>query len=124
MVLNKGNLFEAELVTDLINKVTGKSSAANLSQQKAIPFNGEKVFTFTMDSEVDVVAESGKKTHGGISIAPQTMVPIKIEYGARVSDEFMYASEDQKKSIFFKHLTKDLLKKSCSWSRFNGFPWS
>lgn len=99
MVLNKGNLFDAELVTDLINKATGKSSVARLSQQTAIPFNGEKVFTFTMDSEVDVVAESGKKTHGGITLAPQTMVPIKIEYGARVSDEFMYASDEQKINI-------------------------
>lgn len=99
MVLNKANLFDPELVTDLINKVTGKSSLARLSAQQAIPFNGEKVFTFTMDSEIDVVAESGKKTHGGVTLAPQTMVPIKVEYGARVSDEFMYASDEEKINI-------------------------
>lgn len=99
MVLNKGTLFDPQLVTDLISKVTGKSSIARLSTQKPIPFNGEKVFTFTMDSEIDVVAESGKKTHGGISLVPQTMVPIKVEYGARVSDEFMYASDEEKINI-------------------------
>ncbi|AJA56876.1 phage major capsid protein [Lactococcus lactis] len=99
MVLNKANLFDPELVTDLINKVTGKSSIARLSAQQAIPFNGEKVFTFTMDSEIDVIAESGKKTHGGVSLTPQTMVPIKVEYGARISDEFMYASDEEKINI-------------------------
>ncbi|WP_326931508.1 phage major capsid protein [Enterococcus avium] len=95
MTLEKGTLFDPQLVTDLISKVTGKSSLARLSAQTPIPFNGQKEFKFTMDSEIDVVAESGKKTHGGMSLAPQTMVPIKIEYGARISDEFMYAAEDE-----------------------------
>lgn len=99
MVLNKANLFDPTLVTDLIEKVSGKSSLARLSTQTPIPFNGEKVFTFTMDSEIDVIAESGKKTHGGVTLTPQTMVPIKVEYGARVSDEFMYASADEKINI-------------------------
>lgn len=99
MTLEKGTLFDPQLVTDLINKVTGKSSLARLSAQTPIPFNGLKEFTFTMDSEIDVVAESGKKTHGGMSLAPQTMVPIKIEYGARISDEFMYVSEEEQINI-------------------------
>lgn len=97
--LSKGNLFDPVLVTDLVSKVTGKSSLARLSTQKAIPFNGEKEFTFTMDSEIDVVAENGKKTHGGISLAPRKIIPLKIEYGARVSDEFVYASEEEKINI-------------------------
>lgn len=95
MTLERGTLFEPKLVTDLISKVTGKSSLARLSTQTPIPFNGQKEFVFTMDSEIDVVAESGKKSHGGMSLAPQTMVPIKIEYGARISDEFMYAAEEE-----------------------------
>lgn len=97
--LERGNLFEPELVTDLINKVKGKSSLANLSQQTPISFNGQKEFTFTMDSEIDIVAESGKKSHGGISLEPITIIPIKVEYGARVSDEFLYASEEEKINI-------------------------
>lgn len=97
--LSKGKLFDPELVTDLINKVKGHSSLAKLSAQQAIPFNGTKEFTFTMDSDVDIVAENGKKTHGGVSLEPVTIVPIKIEYGARVSDEFIYASEAVKIDI-------------------------
>lgn len=97
--LSKGSLFDPELVTDLINKVKGKSSLVALSQQKPIPFNGQKEFTFTMDSEIDIVAENGKKTHGGVSIAPLTIVPIKVEYGARISDEFLYASDEEKIDI-------------------------
>lgn len=99
MVLERGTLFEPKLVTDLVSKVKGKSSLAVLSGQTPIPFNGKKEFMFTMDSEIDVVAESGKKSHGGVSLAPRTIVPIKVEYGARVSDEFMYASEEERISI-------------------------
>lgn len=96
---SKANLFDPRLVADLINKVNGKSSLAVLSKQTPIPFNGQKEFTFTMDNEMDIVAENGKKTEGGISLAPVTIVPIKFEYGARVSDEFMYASEEEKLNI-------------------------
>lgn len=99
MVLEKSTLFDAKLVTDLVEKVQGKSSLARLSKQTPIPFNGQKEFVFTMDSEIDVVAESGKKTHGGISLAPRTIVPIKVEYGARVSDEFLYAADEEKINI-------------------------
>jgi HK97 family phage major capsid protein len=97
--LERGSLFQPELVSDLINKVKGESSLAVLSGQKPIPFNGQKEFVFTMDSEIDVVAESGAKSHGGVTLTPQTIVPIKVEYGARISDEFIYASEEEKISI-------------------------
>lgn len=98
-VLSKGTLFDPELVKDLISKVKGRSSLAVLSAQTPIPFNGRKEFTFTMDSEIDVVAENGKKSHGGISVEPVTIVPIKVEYGARISDEFLYASEEEQLDI-------------------------
>lgn len=99
MTLEKGSLFDPRLVTDLVDKVQGKSSLARLAKQAPIPFNGQKEFIFTMDNEIDVVAESGKKTHGGIKLEPQTIVPIKVEYGARVSDEFMYAADEEKVNI-------------------------
>lgn len=95
-VLSKANLFNEQLVNDLINKVKGKSSLAVLSGQEAIPFNGTEQFVFSMDSEIDIVAENGKKSHGGITLEPVTIVPLKVEYGARVSDEFMYASDEVK----------------------------
>ena len=97
--LERGTLFNEQLVGDLINKVKGHSSLAKLAPQIPVAFNGNKEFTFTMDKEVDVVAESGAKSHGGVTVAPVTIVPIKIEYGARVSDEFMYAAEEEKINI-------------------------
>lgn len=97
--LSKGTLFDATLVTDLITKVKGASSLSLLSSQTPIPFNGMKEFVFSMDSEIDIVAENGKKTHGGVTLEPVTIVPIKVEYGARISDEFMYASEEAKIDI-------------------------
>lgn len=97
--LSRGSLFDKVLVTDLINKVKGKSSLAKLGAQTPIPFNGIKEFTFAMDNEIDIVAENGKKTHGGISLSPITIVPIKFEYGSRITDEFMYASEEEQLDI-------------------------
>lgn len=98
MAVNK-TIFSETLVADLMNKVRGKSSLAKLSAQEPIPFNGLKEFTFTMDKEIDIVAENGKKTEGGITVEPVTIVPIKFEYGARVSDEFMYAADDAKLQV-------------------------
>ncbi len=95
-VLSKGTLFEPKLVNDLITKVKGRSTLAALSPREPIPFNGLKEFVFTMDSDVDIVAENGAKSHGGVTLSPVKIMPIKIEYGARVSDEFLYASEEQK----------------------------
>lgn len=93
------NYFDPKLVTDLINKVQGKSSLAVLGKQVPVAFNGNKEFTFSMDSEIDIVAENGKKSHGGITLEPVTIVPIKFEYGARVSDEFLYATEEEQIEI-------------------------
>lgn len=89
-------LYDKQLVTDLISKVKGKSSLATLGQQVPVAFVGNKEFTFTMDQDIDIVAENAAKSHGGITMAPITIVPVKFEYGARVSDEFMYASDEQK----------------------------
>lgn len=98
-VLSRGQLFQPELVSDLISKVKGKSSLAILSNQEPIPFNGIKEFTFTLDSEIDIVAENGKKTHGGMTVEPVIIQPIKVEYGARVSDEFIFASDEYKINV-------------------------
>lgn len=98
-VLSKATLFDPVLVTDLINKVNGRSSLAKLAKSVPVPFNGRKEFIFSMDNEVDIVAENGKKGHGGVTLEPVTIVPIKFEYGARVSDEFMHASDEEKLEI-------------------------
>lgn len=93
-VLTRGNLFPETLVKEMINQVKGKSALANLCAATPIPFNGLKEFTFTFDKEVDVVAENGAKSKGGVTTDPVTIMPVKIEYGARISDEFDYASEE------------------------------
>lgn len=98
-VLSKGTLFDPELVSDLVNKVQGKSSLAVLAKQVPVSFNGSKEFTFTLDQDVDVVAENGKKTEGGVTVEPVIINPIKIEYGARISDEFLYAADEEKINI-------------------------
>lgn len=95
-VLSKSNLFPEELVPQLINNVRGTSALAKLCGAKAIPFNGLKEFTFTLDREIDVVAENGAKSKGGMTVTPITIVPVKVEYGARVSDEFDLASTEVK----------------------------
>ena len=93
-VLSRGSLFPEALIPELINKVKGHSALAALCGSTPIPFNGLKEFTFTMDKEVDIVAENGAKTKGGVTVLPVTIVPIKFEYGARVSDEFRYGSDE------------------------------
>ena len=93
-ILTKGSLFPEELIPQLIQKTTGSSALANLCASTPISFNGQKEFTFSLDREIDVVAENGAKTKGGATVNPITIVPIKVEYGARISDEFMYAAED------------------------------
>lgn len=116
-VNEKGNLFPEVLVKDLISKVQGRSSLAVLSQQKPIPFNGQKEFIFTMDSEIDVVAENGPKSPGGLALEPVIVRPIKVEYGARVSDEFLYASEEARISIL--EAFNEGFAKKCA----KGFDW-
>ncbi len=99
MALSKANLFDPVLVTTLIDAVKGKSSLAQLSAQEPVPFNGQKEFVFTMGSEANLVAENGAKPAGTIGLAPVIINPVKIEYGARVSDEFMYAAEEERIDI-------------------------
>lgn len=98
-VISKGTLFPEELIPELIQQTVGASALAKLCAAKPIPFNGQKEFTFTLDKEIDVVAENGAKTKGGATVAPVTIVPVKVEYGARVSDEFLYAAEDARLDI-------------------------
>ena len=113
--VSRGENFSAHLLQEIFSKVKGKSSVAKLCGQDPIPFNGIKEFTFSMDSEIDIVAENGAKGNGGATLGAVTIVPIKVEYGARVSDEFLYASDEEAISIlsawtdgFQKKLAKGL----------------
>ena len=93
-ILSKGSLLPEKLVTEMFNKVGGHSSLAALCGGTPMPFNGIKEFTFSLDKEADIVAENGAKSNGGATVAPITINPIKFEYGARVSDEFLTGTEE------------------------------
>ena len=98
-ILTRGTMFPKEVAEKMYSLVKGHSSLAKLAAQEPVPFNGKDIFTFTLDKEVDIVAENGAKTKGGATVAPVSMVPIKFEYGARVSDEFLYGSEEYKLDV-------------------------
>lgn len=95
-VVSRGTLFPHELVTEMIDAVRGKSALAKLADRKPMAFSGTDAFVFTLDKEVDIVAENGPKTKGGATVTAKQMVPVKFEYGARVSDEFRYCSEEKR----------------------------
>ena len=88
-----GTNFPPELVQGMINMVFGHSALAKLSTRKPIPFTGEQIFTFSLDKEADIVAENGAKSAGGATLGSVKITPVKFEYSARVSDEFMHADE-------------------------------
>ena len=92
--LTRGNLLPPVVTNELFSKVKGKSSLAKLSASEPIPFNGETVFTFSLDKEVDLVGENAAKSKGGGTVASIQMVPVKVEYGMRVSDEFRYGADE------------------------------
>lgn len=98
-VLQRGTMFQPETVKELFSKVAGKSSIAKLAGTMPVAFNGNEIFTFAMDDEANIVAEGGVKPAGSLNVAPVKIVPIKIEYGARISDEFMYGSEEKQLDI-------------------------
>ena len=94
--IKKGSLFPAELATKMFSLVQGHSSLAKMSAQKPIPFVGEDIFVFDFASDVSVVGESGAKPAGDATITPVQIRPIKVVYQSRISDEFMYASEERR----------------------------
>ena len=98
-VLSMGTDFPAEVSSKIFNLVRGKSSLAKMAPEEPIAFTGTDVFTFNYDNEVSVVGENAAKENGGLTVAPVTIKPVKIEYGARVSDEFMHASDEKKLEI-------------------------
>lgn len=93
-ILSKGSLFPAELLPDFVQQTIGSSAIAKLCGSQPIPFRGTQEFTFSLDKEIDIVAENGAKGVGGATVGTRTIVPIKVEYGCRISDEFRYASEE------------------------------
>ena len=101
-VLTRGTSLPTQIVNEMFDAVTGKSSLAKLSAQKPIPFNGTTEFVFSLDKEIDIVAENGAKSNGGATATAKTVRPIKFEYGTRVSDEFLYGTEEYRMEVLRK----------------------
>lgn len=108
--LAKGNLFPAELEQELFSKVKGHSSLARLSNQEPLPFTGKDIFTFDFSSDIAIVAEGGQKPVGDGEIDPIKMVPLKVVYGMRVNDEFVFAA-DEKKIEYLRKFSEGFAKK-------------
>ena len=97
--ITMGANFPKVLAREIFSKVQGHSSIAKLNGGMPLSFAGNDVMVFSMDSDVNIVAENGAKGEGGAKAEPVSIVPIKIEYGTRVSDEFMNASEERQLEI-------------------------
>lgn len=94
--LAKGTMFPPELESQIFSKVKGHSSLAKLSNQDALPFVGKDIFTFALDGKLSIVGENAQKPAGDATVAVKQIRPIKVIYQSRVSDEFVYASEERK----------------------------
>lgn len=97
--LSASTNFPHILATEVFSKVKGHSTLAMLSGQEAVPFSGKDIFTFSMANEVSIVGENGAKPEGAAAVSPVSMVPLKIVYQERVSDEFMKCSQERQIEI-------------------------
>ncbi|MBR7179457.1 MAG: phage major capsid protein [Oscillospiraceae bacterium] len=92
---NMSTNFKAEMVRDIFSKVKGHSTIVKLAQQMPVAFSGNDIMTFNLDGEVAIVGEGGQKPAGEATIAPVTVVPVKVVYQHRVSDEFLRVTEEK-----------------------------
>ena len=91
--------FPSELVKEVFVAAKGHSALAKLAKQEPLSFSGTDIMVFSFDGEVNLVAEGaakGSHTNGKDIIK---MVPLKVEYGARVTNEFLRASEEKQLEI-------------------------
>lgn len=98
-IINKGTSLPTQVVEDMFNAVRGESALAKLSNARPIPFNGTTEMVFALDHEISVVGESDPKVNGGGIATPKVIRPYKFEYGLRVSDEFLYGTEEYRMDV-------------------------
>lgn len=94
-VTKADTLFKPELVQDMFNQVKGHSALAKLCNMTPMPFAGTETFVFTMDGEASIVGEGANKPAGKANITSVTIKPFKYIYQHRVTDEFVYLSEEK-----------------------------
>ena len=103
-------LLPTQITEEMFNGVKGHSSLAKLSPEKPIPFNGTTEMIFTLDKEADIVGECEPKSNGGATVTPKIIRPIKFEYGVRVSDEFIYGTDEYRLEVM-RHFASGAAKK-------------
>ena len=88
--------YPEELIPELMSKVVGHSTLAKLSNQTPIPFSGTEQFIFNLEGIAQIVGEGEQKLAGQAAVAPRIIKPLKFVYQARISNEFMFASDEKK----------------------------
>ena len=88
--------FPAELVREVFTGAQAHSSIAKLANQIPVAFSGTDIMAFSFGGEVNLVAEAGAKASHTNSNSVINIVPLKVEYGARVSDEFLRCSDEKR----------------------------
>lgn len=102
--MKTGTLFKPELVTELIDKVQGKSVLAKLSAQTPIPFNGVEQFIFNLEGNAQIVGEGEQKLGNKAKLTSKVIKPLKFVYQARITDEFKYASEEKQMNFLSAYM--------------------
>lgn len=108
--MKAGTLFNPELVKDIMSKVKGHSTLAKLSGQTPIPFAGVEQFIFNLDGNAQIVGEGELKRGNRADIKTKVIKPLKFVYQARLTDEFLYATEE-KQMAFLQHYADGFAKK-------------
>ena len=106
----KGSLFPAELVKEMFSKVAGHSSIARLANQIPVSFSGNEIMTFSLDNEVELVAEGAAKSATTATVAAVTIAPVKVVYQTRFNDEFVKCSEE-KQLAYLQEFSEGFAKK-------------
>ena len=102
--MKAGTLFKTELVTELIDKVQGKSVLAKLSAQTPIPFNGVEQFIFNLEGNAQIVGEGEQKLGNKAKLTSKVIKPLKFVYQARITDEFKNASEEKRMNFLSAYM--------------------
>lgn len=90
-----GTSFSPETVKEIFSKVKGHSSLVKLSKSMPVSFSGNDIMIFSLDGECAIVGEGEQKPAGNATTGTVKVVPVKVVYQHRVSDEFLRASDEK-----------------------------
>lgn len=108
--VEKGSLFPVDLVKEMFSKVAGHSSIARLANQIPVSFAGNEIMTFSLDNEVELVAEGAAKGASTATVAAVTIAPVKVVYQTRFNDEFVKCAEE-KQLAYLQEFSEGFAKK-------------